>query len=47
MARAHAAAGHADERDAWVARAQEILGRVDDADDRQLIEEQLASIDRT
>lgn len=47
MARAHAAAGHADERDAWIARAQEILGRVDDADDRQLIEEQLASIDRT
>jgi hypothetical protein len=47
MARAHAAAGHADERDAWIARAQEILGRVDDAGDRQLIEEQLASIDRT
>ncbi len=46
MARAHAAAGHADERDAWIARAQELLVRVDDADDRQLIEEQLASIDR-
>jgi hypothetical protein len=47
LARAHAAAGHPQERDEWIARAKNLLKQVDDADDRQLIEEQLASIDRT
>lgn len=44
LARAHAAAGHAAERDAWVVKARELLERVDDQDDRAVIERQLASI---
>ena len=47
LARAHAVAGHRPERDEWIGRAQEVLQRVDDADDRELIESQLASIDRS
>lgn len=46
LARAHATAGHAAERDAWITRAEEILDRVDDADDRSLIESQLATVPR-
>jgi hypothetical protein len=44
LARAHAVAGHDDERDAFVARAHELLATVDDAEDRSLIESQLATI---
>jgi hypothetical protein len=44
LARAHAAAGHEAERDAWVRKARELLEEVDDADDRALIERQLATV---
>ncbi|MEO8105981.1 MAG: hypothetical protein ABI720_01575 [Actinomycetes bacterium] len=44
LARAHAVAGHAAERDAWVVKARELLERVNDSDDRAVIERQLASI---
>jgi len=44
LARAHAAAGHDAERDAWVLRARELLEQVDDADDRAVIEGQLSTI---
>ena len=44
LARAHAAAGHDDERDRWAARSRETLLTVDDADDRDLIASQLATI---
>jgi len=47
LARAHAAAGHQAERDAWVLKARELLGQVDDDDDRALIEGQLATVDVT
>ncbi|MCZ3388434.1 MAG: hypothetical protein LH645_04785 [Actinomycetia bacterium] len=45
LARAHAAAGHEAERDAWALKARELLEQVDDADDRALIEGQLATVD--
>ncbi len=44
MARAHAAAGHDEERDKWAADARQTLAAVDDDEDRELIESQLASI---
>lgn len=44
LARAHAAAGHSAERDAWIVKARELLERVDDADDRAVVEGQLATI---
>lgn len=44
LARAHAAAGHDAERDAWVLKAKELLERVDAADDRAVIEGQLSTI---
>ncbi|HUV48745.1 MAG: hypothetical protein WBC76_07160 [Actinomycetes bacterium] len=44
LARAHAAAGHTAERDAWVVKARELLERVDDPDDRAVIEGQLATV---
>ena len=44
LARAHAAAGHQAERDAWIAKAREQLVKVDDKEDRELIESQIASI---
>jgi len=44
LARAHATAGHHVERDEWVRRARAILTEVDDPDDRDLIESQLATI---
>jgi len=44
LARAHAAAGHDAERDAWVLKARELLEQVDDADDRAVIEGQLSTI---
>ena len=46
LARAHAAAGHHAEKDAWIATAREQLAKVDDSEDRELIESQLASIPR-
>lgn len=45
LARAHAAAGHEQERDQWVLKARELLDQVQDADDRALIEGQLATVD--
>jgi hypothetical protein len=45
LARAHAAAGHAAERDAWVLKTRELLLQVDDPGDRALIEGQLATVD--
>jgi hypothetical protein len=44
LARAHAVAGHEVERDDWVRRAREILAEVADAEDRDLIESQIATI---
>jgi hypothetical protein len=44
LARAHAVAGHVDERDRWAARARETLATVDDAEDRDLIASQLATV---
>jgi hypothetical protein len=44
MARAHAAAGDAAERDRYAALAREVLATVEDAEDRDLIESQLSSI---
>jgi|SRR5690349_13748915 hypothetical protein len=44
MARAHAVAGHDDERDRWAADARATLEDVDDAEDRELIESQLGSV---
>lgn len=46
LARAHAAADHATERDVWIERAKQLLEEVDDDEDRALIESQIASIDR-
>ncbi len=45
LARAHAAAGHEAERDAWGLKTRELLEQVDDTEDRALIEGQLATID--
>ncbi len=44
MARAHAVAGHDDERDRWAADARRTLEEVDDEEDRELIESQLATV---
>lgn len=46
MARAHAAAGDRAGYEAWAQRAAALLERVDDADDRDLVAGQLASIPR-
>ncbi len=45
LARAHSIAGHEVERDAWIQRARDILAKIDDAEDWELIESQLATID--
>lgn len=44
LARAHAVAGQAEERDRWVADARRTLLAVEDDEDRQLIESQLATV---
>jgi hypothetical protein len=44
LARAHAAAGHVDETATWIENAQRLLATVDDADDRAVVEGQLATI---
>jgi hypothetical protein len=44
MARAHAVAGHDDERDRWWADARATLAAVDDDEDRERIESQLATV---
>jgi hypothetical protein len=44
LARAHAVAGHEDERDDYVARARQALESVDDVEDRELIESQIATV---
>lgn len=44
LARAHACAGHDDERDRYAAEARRMLETVDDAEDHDLIAGQLASI---
>lgn len=44
LARAHAAAGHDEERDRWAARSRDVLASVDDDEDRDLITSQLESI---
>lgn len=44
MARAHAANGNPAERDRFVGLARDVLDKVGDADDRKLIEAQIASI---
>jgi hypothetical protein len=44
LARAHAAADHGDERDRYAADARRTLATIDDAEDRDLIAGQLASI---
>ena len=44
MARAHAAAGRTADRDAWIDRTRLRLAEVADADERALIESQLATI---
>ena len=44
LARAHAVAGHDDERDRWAADARATLSEVDDVEDRELIESQLDTV---
>jgi hypothetical protein len=44
LARAHAVAGHPDERDRWAEAARSTLEDVDDTEDRELIESQLATV---
>jgi hypothetical protein len=44
LARAHAAAGHDDERDAFAADARRVLEAVEDDEDREIVEGQLATI---
>jgi hypothetical protein len=44
LARAHATAGHIDETKTWAEHARRLLATVEDADDRSVIEGQLASI---
>ena len=44
MARAHAVAGHDEERDRWAEDARTTLADVDDTEDRELIESQLATV---
>ena len=44
MARAHAAAQHDAEREAWLARAKEAVGELEDADERAVIEAQLRTV---
>jgi hypothetical protein len=44
LARAHATAGHDAERDRCAAQARETLADVDDEEDRELIESQLATV---
>ena len=44
MARAHAAAGHASERDRYLAEARTGLEAIADAEDRELIASQIATI---
>jgi len=44
LARAHATAGHDEERDRWAADARRTLEAVDDEEDRELIESQLATV---
>jgi hypothetical protein len=44
LARAHATAGHDEERDRWAADARRTLEAVDDDEDRELIESQLATV---
>ncbi len=47
MARAHATAGHEEERDRWADDARSTLEEVDDTEDRALIESQLATLPGT
>lgn len=44
LARAHAVAGHDEERDRWAAAARETLAEEEDDEDRELIESQLATV---
>lgn len=44
LARAHAVAGHDEERDAFAADARRVLEAVDDDEDREIVESQLATI---
>jgi hypothetical protein len=44
LARAHAVAGHDEERDRWAADARTTLSGVDDDEDRELIESQLDTV---
>ena len=44
LARAHAVAGHDEERDAFAADARSVLEAVDDDEDREIVESQLATI---
>jgi hypothetical protein len=44
LARAHAVAGHQEERDAFAADARRVLEAVDDDEDREIVESQLAPV---
>lgn len=44
VARAHAVAGNAEERDRYITLARWVLETVDDAEDRELIESQISTI---
>jgi len=44
MARAEAAAGNSVQRDHWAALAREVLDRLDDKEDRDIVSSQLASV---
>jgi hypothetical protein len=44
LARAHAAAGQDEERDRWAEEARRTLAAVDDDEDREVVESQLATV---
>jgi hypothetical protein len=44
LARAHAVAGHDEERDAFAADARRVLEAVEDDEDREIVENQLATV---
>lgn len=44
LARAHAVAGHDEERDAFAADARRVLEAVEDEEDREIVEGQLATV---
>lgn len=44
MARAHAISGNKAERDAWLAKAQDECDRIEEEDERRIIQEQIRTV---